>query len=490
MVHRDAGFTTAQVRARVVLQERLLFWFRRTILGAGSVISIIVGAACSVYDREMLAPGGAGPGSMEDATAGSGGSPDASVGATAGSSGVPGATGGAGVMGGAGGASGAAGVAGTNMPGVNDGASEGLGGAAAGSSGMTDAGGANDGRTSIGRACPVGQFLTGIDGAGNLSCADLDVLTRTTINESCSVYSGWRDSCPGCVDPPAKWGWASGTSCQNGSGTDNTCALADLGGVSIQLFGLNTDGTVDLNDKFFTSLHCAAPSGTDQQATGACPTGQFVTGQSGAGLTCTSGPGAVLTYVRAHCSIYLGWRDNCGNCTTPPDRWGRANDDSCDVGIGPGNSCNPASLGTESVNLFGMNTGGVVDGNDKFYVAFHCAGAPGDAGPTSSICPAGQLVTAVNGNETIQCASAGAAIERYARQHCFVYAGWRDSCSACTTAPAKWGRVNDTICENGVGLNDTCSDATLGTESVRLFGLNTEGTVNDDDKFYAGFHCE
>jgi hypothetical protein len=113
---------------------------------------------------------------------------------------------------------------------------------------------------------------------------------------------------------------------------------------------------------------------------------------------------------------------------------------SYDVGIGPGNSCSPASLGTASVNRFGMNTGGAVDGNDKFYVAFHCAGAPGDAGPTSSICPAGKLVTAVNGNETIQCASASAAIERYARQHCFVYAGWRDSCNACTTAPAV-GRV-------------------------------------------------
>jgi hypothetical protein len=487
VVHRDAESITAQVRARAVVQERVFFWFRRTtILWAGSVISIVAGVACSVYDREMLAPRGAGQDSQPD------------VGDTAGSSGVPGAAGGAGVMGGAGdrGTSGAAGAAGANVPGVSDGASEATGGegldgaAEGGGRGTTDAGGANDGRTATGRACPVGQFVTGIDSAGNLSCADLDVLTRTTINESCSVYSGWRDSCPGCVDPPVKWGWASGTSCQNGGGTDNTCAAVDLGGISIQSFGLNPDGTVDINDKFFTGLHCAAPSGADGQATGTCPAGQFVTGRSGAGLTCTSGPGAVLTYVRAHCSIYLGWRDNCGNCTTPPDRWGRANDDSCDVGIGPGNSCTPASLGTESVNLFGMNTGGVVDGNDKFYVAFHCAGAPGDAGPTSSICPAGQLVTAVNGNETIQCASGGAAIERYARQHCFVYAGWRDSCNACTTAPAKWGRVNDTICENGVGLNDTCSDATLGTESVRLFGLNTEGAVNDDDKFYAGFRCE
>jgi hypothetical protein len=43
---------------------------------------------------------------------------------------------------------------------------------------------------------------------------------------------------------------------------------------------------------------------------------------------------------------------------------------------------------------------------------------------------------------------------------------------------------------NGVGSNDTCTDATLGAETVRLFGLNTEGTVNNDDKFYTGFRCE
>jgi hypothetical protein len=318
----------------------------------------------------------------------------------------------------------------------------------------------------------------------------LDALTRTTINESCSVYSGWRDGCAGCPDPPGKWGWVSGTSCQNGSGTDNTCTQADLGGITIQLFGLNTDGAVDENDKFFTSLHCATPSGSDGQATGTCPAGQFVTALSDATLTCTSGQRAVLTYVRSHCSIYLGWRDGCGGCNTIPERWGRANDTSCDVGVGSSNSCAPVSLGTESVNIFGMNTGGAVDGSDKFYVTFHCAGAPGDAGPVASICPPGQLVTGVNGNGTLQCASADVAIERYARQHCFLYSGWRDSCGSCTSAPAKWGRANDTICMNGAGTNDTCTDAMLGAESVRLFGLNTEGTVNNDDKFYTGFRCE
>ena len=55
--------------------------------------------------------------------------------------------------------------------------------------------------------------------------------------------------------------------------------------------------------------------------------------------------------------------------------------------------------------------------------------------------------------------------------------------------PEKWGRTNATICENGMGGNNTCQTATLGTETVQLFGLNTEGDVNGDDKFYVGLLC-
>jgi hypothetical protein len=516
--------------------------FRRITIGwAGSVLGIFGSLACSVYDLEadMMRRAGQGgqaeAGSMLDASAGSGGSdpgcgaepdtvcPDASDGATAGSAGVSGASGasgmgggsgmggnagtqggaagaggaggnsGAGAMGGAGasGKGGTAGAADGGGPGGSDGASGagGMAGAGGATDGGADAPATNDGGSTT-RACAAGQFLTGFDSSGNLSCASLDALSRTTINESCFLYAGWRDGCEGCTDPPLKWGWVNGTSCQNGSGVDNTCAAADLGGANLQLFGLNLDGTADQNDKFFTTLHCAAPTGTDGQATGACPAGQFVTGLTGDSLTCTSGRSAVLTYVRSYCSIYLGWRDTCTACTTPPDRWGRANDTSCDVGVGPGNSCQPLPLGIETVNLFGMNTGGDVNGDDKFYTTFHCAGAPGDAGPTMGVCPPGQLVTGIDATGTLQCGSAGAAVERYARQQCFVYSGWRDSCNACTTAPAKWGRVNDTTCMNGTGANNTCTDATLGSESLRLFGLNTAGTVGADDKFYTGFRCE
>jgi hypothetical protein len=56
--------------------------------------------------------------------------------------------------------------------------------------------------------------------------------------------------------------------------------------------------------------------------------------------------------------------------------------------------------------------------------------------------------------------------------------------------PSKRGRVSGAACENGARANATCSTATLGTESVGLFGLNTDGIVDDDDKFYVGLRCE
>ena len=44
-------------------------------------------------------------------------------------------------------------------------------------------------------------------------------------------------------------------------------------------------------------------------------------------------------------------------------------------------------------------------------------------------------------------------------------------------------------CINGAGSDNTCQTATLGGATVRLFGLNTDNIVNDDDRFYAGFTC-
>jgi hypothetical protein len=207
-------------------------------------------------------------------------------------------------------------------------------------------------------------------------------------------------------------------------------------------------------------------------------------------LECRSGRSAVLDYVRSNCFLYFGWRDSCSGCVTDPDKWGRTNDAACDVGVGVNNTCTAATLGSEAVNLVGLNTSGDVNNDDKFYVGFHCLAAPSDGGTASGSCPSGQLVTAVDASGSLTCASAASAVEQYVEQSCALYFGWRDSCGSCTSAPSRWGRVSDALCTNGAGSTNTCTLPTLGTEAVRVFGLNTGGDVGGDDKFYFGFECQ
>jgi hypothetical protein len=42
---------------------------------------------------------------------------------------------------------------------------------------------------------------------------------------------------------------------------------------------------------------------------------------------------------------------------------------------------------------------------------------------------------------------------------------------------------------NGVGADSTCTDMTLGGETVKLFGLNPDGDVDGNDKLHAGIRC-
>jgi hypothetical protein len=42
---------------------------------------------------------------------------------------------------------------------------------------------------------------------------------------------------------------------------------------------------------------------------------------------------------------------------------------------------------------------------------------------------------------------------------------------------------------NGAGLDNTCASVVLGADTVSLFGLSTDGDVNDDDKFFVGLQC-
>jgi hypothetical protein len=104
--------------------------------------------------------------------------------------------------------------------------------------------------------CPAGRFVTGIAASGELECSRLDEAVMTYVRGKCSLYAGWRDGCGGCTDPPTKYGSVSGTACDVGIGTDNTCTTMMVDGQSVHLFGLNVDGNVDDNDKFHVGFRC------------------------------------------------------------------------------------------------------------------------------------------------------------------------------------------------------------------------------------------
>jgi hypothetical protein len=274
----------------------------------------------------------------------------------------------------------------------------------------------------------------------------------------------------------------------NGVGAGDACVSTVLFGDTVSLIGLDMDGDVDNTDKFYVGLHCAsadAPSGF-----GPCKDGEVVTGWSGGQVLCTPAASALLTSVTSGCAVYFGWRDNCNGCTDPPTKWGYEGGSVCQNGAGANDTCSTPMLGNDAVGLFGLNTEGNVNDDDKFYFGLHCTVPDVVAGPAMGTCPKGQFVIATHADGSVQCATPDPLAVGYAKDHLSLYFGWRDACSGCSDPPTKWGRVRDGACMSDLGVNDTCSTATLNSEVVNLFGLNTDGDVDDTDTFYLGLTCQ
>jgi hypothetical protein len=354
----------------------------------------------------------------------------------------------------------------------------------------SDSGDGSDSGTGTGSSeCPTDQFATDVSASGQPTCTAVDTLAQQAIAEHCSAYLGWRDSCDGCTTAPAKWGRASTASCSPGIGTNNKCTTPTLDGVAVQMFGLDLDGDMDGNDKLYAGMHCTADTSTGG-GVGPCPPGQLVDGFNGTVWTCSSFAKTAIAYVQTSCSIYLGWQDNCDGCTSPPTKWGWTSEAACQNGAGTDNTCiAPTQLGTETVRLFGLNTDGDVDGNDKLHVALSCATPTGDGSPQTSMCPPGQYVAATLADGKFRCVSPGPVLARYFADHCTLYFGWHDSCDGCMTPPTKWGKVRVGTCTTGTGADNTCSKLTLG-QSVDMFGLSPDGNVDENDMLYVGFRCE
>lgn len=188
-----------------------------------------------------------------------------------------------------------------------------------------------------GQGCPAGQKVAGVDASGSLICqVDADTNTLYSGND----FARSNQTCPGTQK-------AIGISTNGGL----LCA-ADV--------DTDTNTTYDGGDFALSNRSCAA--------------GSVMTGISSAGApVCTSLRDAVRAYVRSECWLYVGWRDSCDGCTSAPTKWGRVQaDGSCGNGAGGDNSCVTHSLGGVSVPMFGLNTDGSVDGNDKFWFGLYC----------------------------------------------------------------------------------------------------------------------
>jgi hypothetical protein len=335
-------------------------------------------------------------------------------------------------------------------------------------------------------ACPADQFAIDVDPMATVTCTAIDDSTAIAIRDRCSVYAGWRDGCDGCASEPVKWGHAGGT-CENGAGVDNTCTTPQLGDTTVTLFGLNFDGDVDGNDKIYTSLHCttAAPAA----GLAPCATGELVVGKLGSSWTCASLDDAVATYVHDHCSVYSGWQDNCGGCASPPVKFGNAGDAGCANGAGGDDTCVTAILGSETVQLFGLNPDGDVDDNDKLHFGLDCTDVAPQQTTATMTCPTGQFVTGTFPDGSFQCTSVAPIVASYFASHCSLYVGWHDSCDGCLDPPTKWGSVKVGACTNGVGVDSTCSTFTLAGRTVAMFGLNPDGNVDGNDALYVGLSC-
>jgi hypothetical protein len=347
-------------------------------------------------------------------------------------------------------------------------------------------GAATDAPLPAASACPAGQFATGLDDGGRLECAPIDAAALAAVDEHCAVLFGWSAACGACTSDPTRWGRVTGTSCANGIGANGTCTSATLDGVDVEMYGLNTASDVADDDKFYLGWSCAVPD--DTPSAGPCPAGTFVSAL--APVECVTARAAIAGYAHESCAVYAGWIGACDGCTTAPAQWGRASGEDCANGLGAEGTCTTPTLGDTEVHLFGFSPDGDVDGDDKFHVGFQCAGASAADGLVDRACPDGQLVVAVEEDGQVRCASPLPAAEAALQTGCHLYLGWRGDCTGCDSEPAKWGRVSHDACEVGVGADDTCSATELGDATVELFGLSTDGDVDDNDKFYVGFTCE
>jgi len=340
-------------------------------------------------------------------------------------------------------------------------------------------------------ACPSGEVALALSN-GALVCDSPSAQLQSLLREGTSLAFGHRDACgANCSSGPIKWGTVDSTSCTDGAGADNSCTVQTIGGDSIEMLGLNLDGDVDENDKLYLGIHVDAPSSAADPHPGPCAPGEWVVGvQTDGRVTCASLASVAAEAARENCHVYFGWNDACSNCTSPPGKWGRTATTSCEHGMGLDSLClQPMDLGGTQFQLYGLDLDGDVDENDKFYVGMQCDVVEGAPVTASFDCPAGTFVTEITDAGGVTCTPVDPIVAGAFAEGCTLHLGWADACNGCTTGPTRRGQVKSNLCINGVGANNICQTAMLGTNTVELFGLTTGGNVDTNDTFFVGLEC-
>ncbi len=361
------------------------------------------------------------------------------------------------------------------------GSGSGEGGLASGGGGGAPLGGAP-----AAQHCPPGELATDISD-GTLACAPVSDIAMKAIADSCSVFYGWRDGCDvDCVEPPNRSGKVSTNACQEFASGDSSCQAVTLGAdQAVQLFGFDLDGDPSGNDRFYSAISCTPG------ATGSAPcdaNGGFVTAYEDGTAMCSRIAGAVLDYVRPSCALVRGWSDFCGGTCTTIAKQVSSTSLACDAGMG--GHCEDVTLGGDMVELASFDVDNDPSDDDRFYFGLRCEEVTSMESVARGACPAGQFVVGLEVDGSLVCSDLQEASMTAFRERCSLFAGWKDSCDACTDAPMKWGRVRDGECVNNSQPDDSCSTTVLDNQTVDLYGLNLDGIVDSNDKFYMGFRCQ
>lgn len=103
-------------------------------------------------------------------------------------------------------------------------------------------------------------------------------------------------------------------------------------------------------------------------------------------------------------------------------------------------------------------------------------------------CGSNEFMTGIDATGNPLCTS----MTTWVNNHCYVYFGWKDSCDGCTTFPDKYGRTRGNTSSgcSTTGTDNSCQNFTINSQAVRMMGLNMDGDVNGDDKFWIGIKCQ